>query len=101
MINIVDSSKILNPTVKDSCFIAQYHRLFLYYKENKASRYMASVETGIPIQNICRYVGMMFDRGVIAVIRKDKCHISGEIVEFLSTNPELFPKDNQLKLWVE
>jgi hypothetical protein len=60
---------------------------------------MAAVDTGVPIQNVCRYVDMLKDCNSIAVVNKGYCRISGELVEYLSTNPELFPKNVQLNLW--
>jgi hypothetical protein len=84
---------------KDSKYFSQFLRIREYLKENTTSRYMAAVATDIPLQNVCRYVGMLFSDNAIAVIRKDKCAISGEWVEFLSTNPALFPKSNQLSLF--
>lgn len=70
-----------------------------YWRKNLASRYMAATATGIPIQNVCRYVEMLKANNSIAVVRKDYCKISGELVEYLSTKKELFPKDYQLKLF--
>jgi len=87
-----------NDTNKDSIFSSQKQCFSKYLFKNIASRYMVAIATNIPIQNCCRYVDMLKDTNSIAVVRKDKCKISGEIVEFLSTNPALFPKDNQLKL---
>lgn len=88
------NEKMMN---KDSKFIAQMKRVELYFQEFTASRWMASIETGVPLQNVCRYVEMLSKENKIAVIRFDKCRISGEIVQFLSCNPELFPKELQLK----
>mgnify|MGYP001392318715 CR=1 FL=1 len=89
----------LNSNSKYNHFINQLKVLELYLKENIATRYMAAIETGIPIQNICRYVDMLRDENLIAVVKKDFCKISGFTAEYLTTNPELFPKDNQLKIW--
>ena len=84
---------------KDTLFLTQLEIVDNYLKEYTASRFMVAIDTGIPIQNVCRYVAMLFDRNQIAIVRKDKCFITGEIVEYLTTNPDLFPKDKQLKLW--
>jgi hypothetical protein len=90
---------LLNSNDKDKKYFSQFLRIREYFKTKTASRYMAAVETDIPIQNVCRYVGMLFSDNAIAVIRKDKCAISGEWVEFLTTDPALFPKSNQLSLF--
>lgn len=70
-----------------------------YFLNEPASRYMAAIATKVPIQNVCRYVEMLKAANSIAVVRKGYCRISGEPVEFLSTDPEKFPKDSQLNLW--
>jgi len=80
-------------------FQAQIKRFTAYLREYTTSRYNASIDTGIPLQNVCRYVSMLQKQNSIAVVRLDRCPISGETVEFLTTNPELFPKECQLKLW--
>lgn len=84
---------------KDSHFLCQLKRTELYFNEFTATRYMAAIDTGIPIQNICRYVDMLKEANKIAVRKKDYCQISGFTAEYLTTNPELFPPDNQLKIW--
>lgn len=84
---------------KDNHNITQLIQIRNYFFENNASRFMAAIDTGIPIQNVCRYVEMLFKTDSIAIIKKDKCRVSGEHVEFLSCNSELFPKSNQLTLF--
>ena len=86
---------------KDTHFLNQLKRAELYFKEFTATRYMAAVDTGIPIQNICRYVDELRDSNSIAVVKKDFCEISGFLAEYLTTDPALFPNDNQLKIWNE
>lgn len=84
---------------KDNQYASQLQVVREYFKVKTASRYMVAIETQVPIQNVCRYVDMLKSNNSIALVRKDYCRISGELVEFLSTNPELFPKDSQLKIW--
>jgi len=79
--------------------ISQLRSVVQYWKTNTASRYMVAKATNIPLQNICRYVDMLKTSNSIAIIRKDYCQISGELVEYLSTNEEVFPFQNQLKLF--
>lgn len=69
-----------------------------FYDEPK-SRFMVAIETGVPIQNVCRLVDMLRDDNNIAIAKKGCCEISHELVEFLTTNPEDFPEDNQLTLF--
>lgn len=84
---------------KYDVFQAQIRRFRAYLMEYTTSRYNAAIDTGIPLQNVCRYVSMLQKQNAIAVVRMDKCPISGEMVEFLTTDPEKFPKELQLKLW--
>lgn len=84
---------------KDTHFINQLKRTELYFRDFAATRYMAAVDTGISIQNICRYVDVLRDSKKIAVVKIDHCQISGFKAEYLTTNPELFPADNQYKIW--
>jgi hypothetical protein len=89
----------LNEQNKDSKYIAQLKVVSDYLKENTASRFMVSVDTGIPLQNVCRHVDKLFKSNSIAVIGKDICRVSGRFVTFLTTNKELFPKSEQLNLF--
>jgi len=86
---------------KDTKYLSQFRLVNQFLHHNTASRYMTAVSTGIPIQNVCRYIDTLRKSDSVAIIRIDKCSISGEMVEFLSTNPAIFPKDNQLRLWDE
>ncbi len=83
----------------ENSYYTQLKTVSNYWESNIASRYMVSIATGIPIQNICRYVDMLKAVNSIAIIRKDYCKITGELVEYLTTNKELFPHNPQLKLF--
>jgi len=69
-----------------------------FYDEPK-SRFMIAIETDIPIQNVCRLVERLRNEEQIMIARKGYCKISNMLVEFLTTNTELFPLDNQLTLF--
>lgn len=84
---------------KDSKYFSQYKRLREFLKEKTTSRNMAAVYNDIPLQNVCRYVGMLRKVDGIAVVKKDRCAITKRAVEFLTTNPALFPQSNQLNLF--
>ena len=70
-----------------------------YLSRHSASRFMIAVFTGIPIQDVCRHVDTLIKLDLLRVVRKDRCEISGMLGEFLSCNPDLWPKDLQLKLF--
>jgi hypothetical protein len=63
-----------------------------FFEIAPASRFMCAVTTGIPIQNICRLAGMLFDAGDIAVVKYDRCAITRQMVQFLSCDRSLFPE---------
>ncbi|WP_247237757.1 hypothetical protein [Telluribacter sp. SYSU D00476] len=84
---------------KDKHFASQLHKVNAHLKIAPASRFMVAVDTGIPIQNVCRYVKMLADHNNVAVAKKAKCKISGEWVEFLTTDPTKFPTSNQTSLF--
>ena len=70
-----------------------------YLTQHTASRYMTFITAGGPLQNIFRNIDSLIKVDQCHVVRKDKCKVSGEIVEFLSCNPDLWPTDTQLKLF--
>ena len=82
----------------DAKYDSQLQKVYHYWKSTIASRYMIAIATDIPIQNICRHVEILKTTGQIAIVSKDYCAITGELVEFLSTDENNFPPDNQLKL---
>ncbi|MEI6695537.1 MAG: hypothetical protein WCO13_05670 [Bacteroidota bacterium] len=57
------------------------------------------VITGIDRANICRYVKTFREQNKIAVLKVIYCSITKHRACKLTTNPELFPIDPQLKLF--
>lgn len=93
MIQHTTSAKSLQTEqCKDKHFNSQLKRIESHYLVNTASRFMCAVDCHIPIQNVCRHVDSLFKSDDIAIIRKDHCRITSEIVEYLSCNKSLFPK---------
>lgn len=76
----------------------QEQRLRAYLRQKTVSRWMASVATGIPLQVVCWIVGDLRKMDAVAVVKKARCAISGRVVEYITTDPDKFPKSNQLKL---
>lgn len=57
-------------------------------------------ETNIMRENICRYVRDFRNKNKIALVGYRKCTVTGHAkVGIYTTNPDLFPKSNQLKLF--
>jgi hypothetical protein len=75
--------------------------LFNLLKNKTLSRIMAATELGFIDQTymVTPYVLKWIKLGKAMVIGTIKCSCSGRIVEAISTNPDLFPKSNQLKLF--
>ncbi len=57
-------------------------------------------ETNVMRENICRYVSTLRNENRIVLVGYRKCKITGNPkVGTYTTNPDLFPKSNQLKLF--
>lgn len=87
-----------NKQSKDKALI-QEQRLFKAFFKAPKTMLMVSVETGILRANICRYVSNFRKQNNIAEVKKDLCKISKHRAGYLTTNPDQFPKSNQLKMW--
>ena len=77
----------------------QARRLRDYLRRHTVSRWMAARATRIPLHVVCWIVGDLRKADAVAVVNKGRCRISGQIVEFITTDPDKFPKSNQLTLW--
>jgi hypothetical protein len=58
-----------------------------------------SIMLGIDRANICRYVATLKKGELIAKVKTDLCPITKHRAGFYTTNPELMPTNNQLKLF--
>jgi len=77
---------------KDKSFIRQMQKVFMAFHKQPKTMLMVSIETGILRANICRYVAKWKKENRICMVRKGICPISKSTgVQFLTTNPELFP----------
>ncbi len=84
---------------KDTSFQAQMKRVFAAFYRQPKTMLMVSIETGILRANICRYVAKWRKAESIKIVQKGFCNISKHRAGFYTTNPELFPKSNQLKMF--
>jgi hypothetical protein len=76
----------------------------LLYKvlfNSPVSRRMAATNIGYTDQTymVTQYINDWIKQGKAAVIGRIKCSRSGRFVEGVTTNPDLFPKSNQLNLF--
>jgi len=84
---------------KDRVFENQLKTIFHYLTENTATASMVSECTGIPQKNICRFKRDLELSGRLKEIEKKHCKITGFRAWYLTTNPLLFPVNNQLNLF--
>lgn len=86
--------------LKDSTNLAQSQLVYKALFKRPMTRLEVSKVTDIERANVCRYVGKLRKSNRIAVVRVGICPISKySKVEFLTTNPDLYPKNNQLNLF--
>ena len=89
----------LNGQHKDTKNLAQTQRVNKAFFEKPKTMLQVSFETGIFRANICRYVAQWKKNKHIEVVRKGICPITKHKAQFLTSNPELYPKQRQLNLF--
>lgn len=77
----------------------QKKTIFQYLQNHIATGSMIAKATGIPQKSICRYKRDLELQGYLFEIEKKHCAFTGFRAWYLTTNPDLFPKSNQLKLF--
>jgi hypothetical protein len=78
--------------------INQKTKYFDYLKTTIATNSMVSDATGIPQKNLTRFKREFEDAGVLFEMYKAICKKTKHRATYLTTNPDLFPKSNQLKM---
>ena len=77
----------------------QLKKVFNAFFEFPKTMKEVDIETSVMRENICRYVRTLRNENRIALVSYRKCKITGNNkVGTYTTNPDLFPKSNQLKL---
>lgn len=84
---------------KDKALSNQFKVIHKSFYNAPKTMLMASKETGILRANICRYVATLRESDKIAEVKKGLCKISKHKAGFLTTDPNQFPKSNQLKMF--
>ena len=84
---------------KGKQFQNQKITIFYYLKENTATASMITEATGVLQKSICRYKRDLEKEGLLYELVKKHCKITGFRAWYLTTNTELFPKSNQLKMF--
>ena len=80
-------------------FQNQKKTIFEYLKQYTATASMVSEATGVPQKSICRYKRDLEKQGLLYEVEKKLCSLTGFRAWYLTTNSELFPKSNQLKMF--
>lgn len=79
--------------------INQLQRVYSTLFARPMTMYEVALTTGIERANVCRYVAELRKSNNIAVVRLGICPITRHgRVQFLTTNPALFPQETQLGL---
>lgn len=74
--------------------------VYRYLYEEPRTRAQVADATGIWINSVCLYVGGFLKEGKAKVHHKGICPVKhSHGVEFVTTNPALFPQDRQLSLF--
>lgn len=90
---------ISNTQSKYTVSTTQLKTIFHYLQNHTATASMTAEATGIPQKSICRYKRDLEKRGLLCEVRKGFCELTKFRAWFLTTNPDLFPKSNQLKMF--
>ena len=80
-------------------FKNQLQTIFEFLKENTATASMVTEYTGVPQKSICRYKRDLEKQGLLYEVEKKLCKITGFRAWYITTNPDLFPKSNQVKMF--
>lgn len=91
--------KILHSQSKDKKILQQIALTDQQFYSVPQSMKMLSISTGIDRSNICRYVAKFQKLNKIAVYKRAVCAITKRVVNFYTTNPELFPANPQQSLF--
>lgn len=80
-------------------YINQKTKYFDYLKTTVATNSMVSDATGIPQKNLTRFKREFEEAGVLCELYRTICKKTKYRATYLTTNPDLFPQSNQLKLF--
>ena len=80
-------------------FQNQKKTIFQYLKHYTATASMVTDATGVPQKSICRYKRDLEKQNLLYEVVKSHCKLTGFRAWYLTTNPDMFPKSNQLKIF--
>lgn len=84
---------------KDKNILDQFSKVYKGFFEKPQSMKMLSVRLDIDRANICWFCRELRKSNKIDIAKKGICKITNRVVNFYTTNPDLFFKSNQLKMF--
>ena len=90
---------IITTQNKDKVSTSQLKTIFNYLQSHTATASMVADATGVPQKSICRYKRDLQKKGLLYEVKKGFCELTKFRAWYLTTNPDLFPMSNQLKLF--
>jgi len=77
----------------------QIRRTFEVLKERPMTTKMIQVKSGIPRENLTRYISYLEKRNKVVTVKEEPCEITGFRAKYYSTDPEYFPSEVQSQLF--
>src|SRR5690606_22621906 len=85
-------AKVITRNGKAKDWATQERKVFESLSRRPQTRLQVSVSTGVPLQNICRYIHNFRKSHTVYVVKTDRCPISGMRAEFISTDRRYAPQ---------
>lgn len=73
----------------------QIRRTFEVLKERPMTTKMIQVKTGIPRENLTRYISYLEKRNKVVTVKEKPCEITGHKAKHYSTDPMYFHRETQ------
>lgn len=84
---------------KDTQIKIQFKKVFEGFFKEPQSMKMLSIKLNIDRANICWFCRELRKNNQLGIVKKGICLITKQRVNYYTTNPELFIKSNQLKMF--
>jgi len=95
-----DTATICNKRqLQDNNKRTQLKTIFSYLQNNVATATMVYKATGVPQKCITRYKRDLEKIGRLAEVKRQRCKVTNCWAWYITTNENLFPKSNQLKMF--
>jgi hypothetical protein len=69
-------------------------------KERPQTMLMVGKRINVERANICRYISELSKSKRIALVKKSVCEITRHPAGYYTSDPQLFPKDNQMSIFL-